>query len=476
VAGAGDVNSDGYDDVIVGAPYYDAGEDNEGAAFLFLGSASGVADGNSTSAATMFQSDQAHAYLGRSVAGAGDVNGDGYDDVIMGADYFDAGEYHGGAAFVFLGSASGIPGGNPGTAALRIASGQAGAALGRSVAGAGDVNGDGYDDIIVGAPGFDTYYRRDSQCEGAAFVLLGSASGVAPGASRGAVTPILSTQWSTQLGESVAGAGDVNGDGYDDVIVGAPSYDAGEDDEGAAFVFLGSKSGIRARKLSKAAARLESNQRYARLGASVAGAGDVNSDGYDDVIVGAPLYDGGEEDEGAAFVFLGGNSGTRGRKASKATAAARLESGQSHAKLGSSVAGAGDVNGDGCDDAIVGAPGYDAGEENEGAAFLFLGSASGIADGDPSTAWLRLEADRTGAALGSSAGGAGDVNGDGIGDLIVGAPQSGWDHGAAFVYLGGDFACDDGEDNDADGFIDWNGGPLGEPTDAGCADAFDVSE
>jgi len=146
------------------------------------------------------------------------------------------------------------------------------------------------------------------------------------------------------LGVSVAGAGDVNGDGYADVIVGAYTYDAGEPDEGAAFVFLGSASGIvAAGDPSNAAAQLESDQAGAIFGLSVAGAGDVNGDGYADVIVGAYGYDAGEPDEGAAFVFLGGASGivTAGNPSN---AAAQLESDQAGSQFGVSVAGAGDVN------------------------------------------------------------------------------------------------------------------------------------
>ena len=85
VSGAGDVNGDGYADVIVGAIFYDAGETDEGAAFVFLGSASGIADGNPATAAAQLESDQGSAHLGYSVSGAGDVNGDGYADVIVGA-------------------------------------------------------------------------------------------------------------------------------------------------------------------------------------------------------------------------------------------------------------------------------------------------------------------------------------------------------------------------------------------------------
>ena len=126
------------------------------------------------------------------------------------------------------------------------------------------------------------------------------------------------------FGSSVAGAGDVNGDGYADVIVGAYRYDNGQYGEGAAFVFLGSPSGIVGTDPATAAAMLESDQDFASMGVSVSGAGDVNGDGYADVIVGADRFDNGRADEGAAFVFLGSPSGIVGTN--PATAAAMLES------------------------------------------------------------------------------------------------------------------------------------------------------
>jgi len=373
------VNGDGYADVIVGAYRYDAGETDEGAAFVFLGGPSGVASGNPATAAARLESNQAFASLGYSVANAGDVNGDGYADVIVGVPFYSAGEMYEGAAFVFLGSASGIASGNPSTAAAQLESDQASANLGRSVSGAGDVNGDGYADVIVGADAYDAGLTD----EGAVFVFLGSASGIADSNPLTAATQLESNQAFAFFGSSVAGAGDVNGDGYADVIVGTFSYDFGQADEGAAFVFLGGASGIAYGNPLTAAAQLESNQASAAFG-YVAGAGDVNGDGYADVIVGATGYDAGQSDEGAAFVYLGGASGVV--DGDRSTAAAHLESSQNAAFLGWSVAGAGDVNGDGYADVIVGARDYDAGQTDEGAAFVFLGSASGIANGEPATA------------------------------------------------------------------------------------------
>jgi len=362
------------------------GEEDEGAAFVFLGSASGLqgrAPGDT--GVWMAASNQAVAYFGYSVSGAGDVNGDGYADVIVGAagshydGAYDNGEEEEGAAFVFLGSESGLQGNAPGDTGVWMAeSNQASAHLGYSVSGAGDVNGDGYADVIVGAP----YYNNGEEEEGAAFVFLGSASGLqgnAPGDT--GVWMAESNQVYAYFGCSVSGAGDVNGDGYADVIVGADEYDNREQDEGAAFMFLGSASGLQGNAPGDTGVWMaESNQAtdfYSigidpRFGRSVSGAGDVNGDGYADVIVGADGYDNGESEGGAAFVFLGSASGLQGN-APGDTGMWMAESNQVYAYFGCSVSGAGDVNGDGYADVIVGAPEYDNGETGEGAAFVFLG-------------------------------------------------------------------------------------------------------
>ncbi len=438
VAAAGDVNGDGFADVVIGAGGYDDVEIDGGAAFIFLGSAAGITGSFTADADSVIQSDQSGAGLGSAVASAGDVNADGYADVIVGAPLFghgdsDQGPTPYGAAFVFLGSAAGITASSPANASATIGLDQADADLGASVASAGDVNGDGFADVVVGAP----YYNQGEADEGLALVILGSTTGIAAELTADADATIEPDQAGARLGASVASAGDVNGDGFSDFIVGAPFYDDGETDEGAAFVFLGSPAGITACATAGAAAAIESNQADAQLGNAVASAGDVNGDGFADIVIGAHRYDDGESNEGAAFVFLGSPDGVTG--SSPADAGAVVESDQVDAFLGTSVASAGDVNGDGFTDLIVGAVGYEHGQSDEGAAFIFLGSTAGISGSSPADAHAMIESDQSGAGLGLSVAAAGDVNGDGFADVVVGAPlydDGEPDEGAVLLVLG----------------------------------------
>ncbi len=411
VSSAGDVNADGYSDVIVGARYYDNGETNEGAAFVYHGSSSGL----STTASTFLEPDQTGADFGFSAAGAGDVNGDGYDDVIVGAYRYDNGQTDEGVAFVFHGSSSGIAT----TAATTLEENQADAQFGYSVSTAGDVNGDGYSDVIVSA----RYYTHGQSYEGAAFVYHGSSSGI----NSTYAAFMEENKAAANMGRSVSCAGDVNGDGYSDVIVGADNHTNGQANEGAFYVYHGSSTGIN----TTAATSVESNQSSANLGRFTSCAGDVNGDGYSDVIVGAVNYDNGETDEGVVFVYHGSSSGI------SSTPTTTLEEDQAGASFGQCVSSAGDVNGDGYADVIVGAIYYDNGQTDEGAAFIYLGSSSGLS----TNADVRLEADQADANFGQAVAGAGDVNGDGFSDVIVGSnlyENGQTDEGAAFVYHGGE--------------------------------------
>lgn len=407
VQSAGDVNGDGYADVIIGVPHYDDGQDDEGAAVVYHGGPAGLGAAPDWAVA----SNQAQAEFGADVASAGDVNGDGYSDVIVGARAWDNGENSEGAAFVYLGSPSGL-GASPAWVAEENVPG---AQLGNAVGCAGDVNNDGYDDVIVGSH----YYQNGQAFEGAAYLYLGSPVGL----QSSPAWMVESNVAGGAFGSEVASAGDVNGDGYDDVIIGAQTFEDGQTDEGAAFVFHGFASGLR----PTPAWMTESNQPGALLGVSVATAGDVNADGFDDVIVGAMTYDNGHTDEGRAWVFLGSPSGVQ------MAATWTGEANRWAAYFGTSVASGGDVNGDGFADVVVGASGHP--DRHEGAAFLYLGSAAG----PQATAAVVTEGNQRRANMGFSVASAGDVDADGFDDVIVGAmtyDNGQDDEGAAFVFHG----------------------------------------
>ena len=388
---AGDVNGDGYDDVIIGAYYYDNGESNEGQAFVYHGSIEGL----SSTPDWIAEGNQDYAHFGQSVSAAGDVNGDGYDDVIVGAPSYQNDQDNDGRAFVYHGSANGLS-----TTPDWIGESNKGIAeFGYSVNAAGDVNGDGYDDVIIG----ETHYGLF----GAVFVYHGSPTGLSETANW-VIEGDKGDNFSF-FASSVSTAGDVNGDGYDDVIVGEEYFTGGQDDEGRAFVYHGSATGLSTTPNWTA----EGDQEYANFGNSVSAAGDVNGDGYDDVIIGAYYYDNGESNEGQAFVYHGSATGLDN------TPNWIGQSDQEKAYFGKAVGNAGDVNDDGYADIIIGAHLYDNPEPGEGQAFVYHGSATGLSI---SPDWTGPGSDQPVSRLGYSVYTAGDVNGDGFRDVIVGVP------------------------------------------------------
>ncbi len=412
VGTAGDVNADGYADIIVGAPYWDDGQTDEGGAWIYRGRAGGL----DPTPYWYKQSDQAYALFGYSVGTAGDVNGDGYSDVIVGAPGYDRWSIeNSGRAWVYHGSSTGVsstPAWSPGIV-------QTGAQLGYAVGTAGDVNGDGYADVIVGAPFF--YWLLSD--EGAAWVYLGSEEGLASSPAWRTLGGLAAAQ----LGTAVGTAGDVNADGYSDVIVGAPYWEDDAINEGRVWVYHGSARGLQ----SDAAWHAESNLAWARMGHAAATAGDVNGDGYSDVIVAAPYWSDGLTAQGRVWVFHGSATGL-----SPTHAWARV-SGRRDAVYGYSVATAGDVNGDGYADVLIGAPYMTGagGAASEGVVCLYLGSSTGVR----STYSWTGQGGQTDARYGIAVAGAGDVNGDGYADLLIGA--SGYDEvhtneGKAFAYYG----------------------------------------
>ncbi len=475
-ATAGDVNGDGFSDVIVGAAGYDGMFQDEGRVWVFHGSSTGPspvanwhADGNAAS-----------RYLGRRVACAGDVNSDSYDDIVVAADS---------DVYVWLGGPGGLGAtGTPSNADFTLMGVPA-----TAVATCGDLNGDGFDDFAVGASG--------SGSNGQVYVCWGGPAGPLSQAAPldqawmrdSPDTDVVGTR---HFGWSLAGAGDVNWDGFDDLVVGAPDQDSsGGQDAGRVYVYHG--GGLFHTHAATADTVLDggpsAGATNARFGNSVSPAGDVNGDGYADILVGAPQFSGSSQDAGKVELFLGGAGGVAtspgavvssfpatyakaGLGFSVATAgdvngdgfadvvlgrpdftpqwpigagAILLAHGHPGAGLSSTVhlgppgstdafgfvvAGAGDVDGDGLTDVLVVSPFHDGGHTDEGRVELFYGARNP----SPVVAAATLPALPAGAEQGAAVSASGDVNGDGYGDLLVGSPGYvlGGAEGRADLYLG----------------------------------------
>ena len=400
VSSAGDVNGDGHEDFLVGAETNGAGGADAGRAYLFYGG-----PGGDTQADLVLTGEAAFDRFGASVAGAGDLNGDGFDDIIVGAYGSDAGGDAAGRAYVYLGGAS------VDSAADFVLTGEAASDnFGVSVAVAGDVNGDGFSDVLVGAHGNDA----GGTDAGRAYVYFGG-----PGADAVADLILTGEAAFDRLGRSVAAAGDIDGDGYDDIIVGANLNDAGGDNAGRAYIYLGGPGAD-----SIADIVLTGEAAGDNFGLAVSGAGDVDGDGYDDVIVGGYASAVGGTNAGRAYVYRGG-PGADG-------IADLVFTGEAGELLGVSVAGAGDVGGDGYDDLVVGAWGSDAGGPGSGRVYVYYGGPGADAAAD-----LVLTGEAAGDVFGGSVCGAGDVNNDGCDDLIVGAEGNdtgGVSAGRAYLY------------------------------------------
>jgi hypothetical protein len=340
--------------------------------------------------------------FGCSVASAGDVNGDGYADVIIGAYQSGRVGQAVGRAYIYFGGLR--PQNRPDV----ILTGEAaGDAFGVCVASAGDVNKDGYSDVIVGA------YQNDARGAnaGRAYVYFGG-----PKPHERPDIVLNGEAAGDAFGYAVASAGDVNHDGYADVIVGAYENSARGAGAGRAYVFFGG-----ARPHDRPDVTLTGASAGDSFGFSVAGAGDANKDGFADVAVGAYHNGAGGKDAGRVYVYYGG-------KAPSETAGLVLTGEAAGDAFGYAVAAAGDANGDGFADLAVGAYGNDAGGSAAGRAYVFFGGPG--ADGVP-------DFTQTGEAtldnLGFAVGGAGDVDGDGYADLVVGAPYSDGDAGRGYL-------------------------------------------
>lgn len=451
VAGIGDFNGDGVDDIAVGAPWYVANGQNAGRCYVVFGTTEiknlDLRKLTEYGLGFVINGEGLDDQACHSIAGLADLNGDGRSELIIGAPR--AGANHGGRVYVVFGQP------NAGSLNLSDMEGEGGGfvidsespndELGWAVGPAGDVNGDEWPDILVTArQGHDPLVGPT----GRAYIILGSGdptnvslSDVVVGSGGFAV---FGEELTGHLGASAAGALDVNGDGLDDVILGAPSVDIGGTNTGRVYVIFGKQKDLSAVSLDDippgrgfviTGANANDN-----TGTSVAGLRDTNGDGLDEIIVGVRR---GARALGSAYVVFGKEDDN---PVSLATLGAGgnigygIQGTESGDLAGAIVAAVGDLDGDGVDDLAVGAPLADSSEaEDVGSTHVIYGThqtSNMLLSDEPDGNEAFVVVGATGLNTASlMVGGAGDYNGDGFDDLLVGTTS--WaTAGTAYVIFG----------------------------------------
>ena len=472
VSSAGDVNGDGIDDVIIGAYNADPnGTSGAGESYVVFGSKNGFAESIDLAALDgtngfVIKGIGESDYSGTSVSSAGDVNGDGIDDVIIGADYADPnGTSNAGESYVVFGSDDGFAksidlAALDGTNGFVLKGIDEGDRSGYAVNSAGDVNNDGIDDLIIGA--FEAAPDGNNYA-GESYVVFGSNDGFAASFDLAALDGtngfvLRGINEGDYSGFSVNSAGDVNGDGIDDLIIGGYGADPnGNNYAGESYVVFGSESGF---DESIDLAALDGTNGFVIKGIneddysgfSVSSAGDVNGDGIDDVIIGAPLANPNDNNRaGESYIVFGSERGfdeSIDLAVLDGTNGFVIKGIDEGDFSGVSVNSAGDVNGDSIDDLIIGAYGADTNGDNDnrvGESYVVFGSESGfdesidLATLDGTNGFV-LKGINEGDRSGFSVSGAGDVNGDGIDDVIIGAftasPNGNYSAGESYVVFG----------------------------------------
>ncbi len=359
VAVVGDLDGDGLPDLVAGAPTDDSDENNAGRAYLVSGGFSG---GGSLGDEAFWTGSATGANLGFSVSSAGDVDGDGLADLLLGACYDSTLYSEGGAAYLMLGPATSV-GDIDGVYDARFRPEESEDGLGYRVGAAGDVDGDGLDDVLIAAP-----LRNDlSSDSGVVYLVLGDASSHWAGISQrvnSAHAKLLGHEAGLKAGTALEGMGDLDGDGFGEILVGAESSSG----PGSAFLLRGPLTGEIS--LANADVRFSGDMAESSIGHDLA-SGDVDGDGEIDVLIGGYTYPG--SGESGQVTLLHGPLLSLGPTVDMALGLdATWEGANSRDWLGASLA-MHDMDSDGKDELIIGVPRDDSEETDGGAAFVFAG-------------------------------------------------------------------------------------------------------
>jgi hypothetical protein len=412
VAGLGDVNGDGIDDIIIGAS-----DDNEwgmlsGQAYLFLGGPFGLKRGLSLSEADASFYGNQDGLAGFSVAGAGDVNNDGLNDILIGSYNDPDGALQAGKAYLIFGKRTGWEMDTSlSSASASFMGTMPHMQCGFSVAGAGDVNKDGFDDILIGSK------------LGRVYLFFGKASGWTQNRQLPTADVSFTEEGPVEgIGDSVAGAGDVNGDGYEDILLGAPLNDENAPDSGQTYLILG-RSGpwLPDVLLTNADASFLGESENDRSGISIAGGGDVDGDGYDDIVIGADGHSQVAMHGGKSYIIFGRSSGWSMDTRLSGPVVSFMGDDEGD-QIGNPLSSAGDLNMDGLDDILISSPFNGENGVQSGKVHLIFGRRTGWGvNVSISKANASFMGETGGDNAGSSLAAAGDVDGDGLNEIVLGA-------------------------------------------------------